>query len=111
MNVLMTLAIGGLVHAVIGAGVFFSAEEPHKLQIFAATTIKGLLVALLIGFSLQIPQGIGIGAMYGLLYGFAFGLVVFLAKGASFGTTPYLIGGSVVQGIVSGLLIAECAFR
>jgi hypothetical protein len=49
--------------------------------------------------------------MYGLLYGFAFGLVVFLAKSASFGTTPYLIGGSVVQGIISGVLIAEFAFR
>jgi hypothetical protein len=111
LNILTTLAIGGVIHALIGAGVFFSPEEPYKIQIFVATTIKGLLVALLIGFSLRASQGMGTGAMYGLLYGFAFGLVVFLAKGASVGTTPYLIGGSVIQGIISGVLIVVLAFR
>lgn len=52
----------------IGAGVFFAAEESHKVQIFLATTIKGLLVALLAGFSLNVSHGIWFGAMYGLLW-------------------------------------------
>jgi len=111
MNILTTLLIGGVVHALIGASVFFAAEEPHKVQIFLATTIKGLLVALLIGFSLNVSRGIWVGAMYGLLYGLAFGLVVFLAKGASFKATPYLISGSIIQGVITGVLIAAFAFR
>ena len=111
MNIMATLLIGAFVHGLIGAGVFFAAEEPHKAQIFLATTLKGLLVALLVAFSLDVSQGIWIGASYGLHYGFAFGLVVFLAKGASFKTTPHLIGGSIVQGVITGALIAKFAFR
>ena len=111
MNVLVTLIIGGVVHAVLGAGVFFAADEPHKVQIFLATTIKGLLVALLVGFSLNASPGIWVGAMYGLGYGLAFGLVVFLAKGTSFKATPYVISGSIIQGVITGMLIAAIAFR
>jgi hypothetical protein len=51
------------------------------------------------------------GGLYGLLYGVAFGLVVFLAKGASLSTTPYLLSGSAVQGIATGILIAAFAFN
>ena len=58
MNPLTILTIGGLVHALIGTGIFFAEEEPHKAQIFLATIIKGLLVALLIGFSMKVSQGI-----------------------------------------------------
>ncbi|SRR6266542_6823361 len=111
MNLPLALGIGGVIHALIGAGVFFSPEEQYKTQIFLATTIKGVLVALLIAFSLHASPRVSIGALYGLLYGFSFGLVVFLAKGASFGTTPYLIAGSLIQGVVSGALIALFAFR
>jgi hypothetical protein len=111
MNVLITLLIGGIVHALVGAGVFFAPEEPHKAQIFLATTIKGFLVALLIGFSLSANHGIWTGVMYGLLYGLAFGSVVFLAKGASFKTTPYVIGAGIVQGVITGALVAKFAFR
>jgi hypothetical protein len=44
MSLVAVLAIGGVVHACIGAGVFFAPDEPHKTQIFVATTLKGLLV-------------------------------------------------------------------
>src|SRR2546427_13203919 len=102
MNVLATLLIGGVVHALIAVGVFFAAEEPHKVQIFLATTIKGLLVALLVGFSLNVSHGIWVGAMYGLVYGLAFGLVVFLAKGASFKATQHVIGGGLSPARIAG---------
>ena len=113
MNILTTLLIGACVHALVGAGVFFAKEEPYKVQIFVATILKGLLVALLIGFSLQarVSRGVWIGVGYGLLYGFAFGIVVFLAKGADFKTTPHLLSGSVIQGVITGALIALFAFK
>ena len=113
MNILTTLLIGTSVHALIGASVFFAKEEPYKVQIFVATILKGLLVALLIGFSLQgrVSRGVWIGVGYGLLYGLAFGIVVFLAKGADFKTTPHLLSGSVIQGVITGALIALFAFK
>src|SRR5882724_10107037 len=98
MNILTTLLIGACVHALVGAGVFFAREEPYKVQIFTATILKGMLVAQLIAFSLQVgaTRVVWAGLGYGLLYGLAFGLVVFLAKGADFKSAPYLLSGSVI---------------
>ena len=113
MNILTTLIIGGCVHALVGAGIFFAKEEPYQVQIFVATILKGLLVALLIGFSLQAKGTTGwlAGVLYGLLYGLAFGIVVFLAKGADFKTTPHVLSGSVIQGVITGALIGLLAFN
>jgi hypothetical protein len=111
MNVATTLIIGAGCHAVIGAGVFFAPEEPHRAQVFIATTLKGLLVALLVAFTIQTSPRLMNGAVVGLLYGLLFGLVVFLAKGSSLRTTPHLLGGSVLQGALTGTLIAAFAFR
>jgi hypothetical protein len=113
MNPLITLFIGACVHALVGAGVFFAKEEPYKVQIFVATILKGLLVALLIGFSLKArgSPNVWAGVWYGLLYGLAFGMVVFLAKGADFKTTPHLLSGSLIQGAITGALIASFAIN
>lgn len=113
MHLVTTLIIGALVHAVVGAGVFFAKGEPNKIQIFLATTLKGLLVALLIGYSLNASasHGLWAGAGYGLLYGAAFGAVVFLAKGADLKSSPHLLSGSIIQGVITGALIATLAFR
>jgi hypothetical protein len=111
VSVTTTLLIGAAIHAVIGAGVFFAPDEPHRFQIFVATTLKGLLVALLIGFTIQCSPRMVNGALAGLLYGLSFGLVVFLAKGASFRSTPHLLGGSALQGVITGALVAAFAFR
>jgi len=111
VNVTTTLLIEAAIHAVIGAGVFFAPDEPHRLQIFIATTLKGLLVALLIAFTIQSSPRIVSGILAGLLYGLSFGLVVFLAKGASFRSTPHLLGGSALQGVITGALVATFAFH
>jgi hypothetical protein len=102
-----TLLVGAGVQALVGAGIFFAREEPHKVQIFAATTLKGLLVALLIAFSLEAGASRSVlgGVGYGLLYGLAFGLVTFLAKGADFKATPHILSGSVIQGVITGALL------
>jgi hypothetical protein len=110
MNLATTLLVGAVVHALIGSGIFFAKEEPHRVQIFIATTLKGMLVALLSGFSLNASSGLWIGAIFGVIYGFSFGIVVFLAKGANFKATPHLIGGSIIQGGITGALIARLAF-
>jgi hypothetical protein len=111
MSITTTLIVGAVVHAVIGAGIFFAPEEPHRALIFLATTLKGLLVALLIAFTIQSSPRVLSGALTGLLYGVSFGLVVFLAKGASFRSTPHLLGGSALQGVITGALVAVLAFR
>jgi hypothetical protein len=108
MNLPLTLLIGGGAHALVGAGIFFAKEEPHKMSIFVATILKGLLVALLIAFSLasSATHTLWHGAGYGLLYGLVFGVVVFLAKGADFAATPHILSGSAIQGVITGVLIA-----
>lgn len=113
MNLLTTSIIGAGVHTVVGSGIFFAKEEPHKVPIFLATILKGVLVALLIGFSLQlrVTPGWLAGVLFGFLYGLAFGVVVFLAKGADFKTAPHVLTGSVIQGVISGALISFLAFR
>jgi|ERR1044071_1829922 uncharacterized membrane protein len=112
MNLLITLVIGFCAHALVGAGIFFAKEEPYKVQIFIATILKGLLVALLIGFSLQarVSRGVWTGALYGATFGLVFGFVIFLAKGADFKSTPHVLSGSIIQGILTGALIALFAF-
>ena len=113
MNLLTTLVIGACAHALVGAGIFFAKEEPYKVQIFIATILKGLLVALLIGFSLQarVSQGVWAGVFDGAIFGLAFGLVIFLAKGADLKSTPHVLSGSIIQGILTGALIALFAFK
>ena len=106
MNFLIFAAIGAMLGALDGAGIFFAPEEPYKWQIFLAATLKGALVGLLTGFSLA-PNGrwwIGMGT--GALYGFAFALVVYLAKGGpQSGDAPYVIPSGIFLGVSSGLLI------
>jgi len=109
MNIVATLLIGAVIHALIGASVYFSPDEPNKGGILAATTIKGMLVALLIGFSISAQPTWMSGLGFGALYGFAFGLVVFLAKGG-FKSAPYVIVASVVQGALAGLAISKWGF-
>jgi len=52
MNFLVVVVIGGVLGALDGVGIFFEPKEPYKWQIFFAATLKGVLVALLTGFSL-----------------------------------------------------------
>ena len=113
MNLLTTLVIGACAHAFIGAGIFFAKEEPYKVQIFIATILKGLLVALLMCSSLQAraSREIWAGVLDGAIFGLAFGFVIFLAKGADLKSTPHILSGSIIQGILTGALIALFAFK
>lgn len=112
MNLFVVIAIGAILGALDGAGIFFAPGEPYKWQIFLAATLKGALVGLLTGFSLAPGNrwwtGIGIGALYGC----AFALVIYLAKGGpQSGDAPYVIPSGIIFGALTGLFIILWAFR
>ena len=75
MNLFFAVLIGAVLGAIDGAGIFFAAEEPYKLQIFLAATLKGAMVGILAGFSLTTASrwwvGLALGAVYGLWKGAA----------------------------------------
>jgi len=94
-----------------GVGIFFEPNEPYKKEIFAASTIRNMLVALLTGFSLNAQSTWYSGAGMGMAYGFAFGLVIFLAKGAfKSKDAPFVMAASMVSGILIGLIVVTYAF-
>jgi hypothetical protein len=69
-------------------------------------TLKGVLVALLTGFSLAATTRWWSAMAIGALYGLAFGLVIYLAKGGpKSGDAPYLISIGIVTGGLIGLFI------
>jgi hypothetical protein len=106
MNFFIFAAIGAVLGALDGVGIFFAPEEPYKWQIFFAATLKSALVGLLTGFSLAPNTRWWIGMGTGTLYGFAFALVVYLAKGGpQSGDAPYVIPSGMFFGTLTGLLI------
>ncbi len=111
MNLMIVIATGFTIGILLGASIFFEPKEPYKLEIMIASTIRNILVALLIGFSLSAKSSWYSGVGYGLLYGFAFGLVVFLAKGGfKSKDAPYVIPGSAIAGALIGLIIVNYGF-
>lgn len=67
MKLLTVLLIGGVLGAIDGGGVFFAPGEPYPTEIFAAAILKGMLVALMIAFSLRERRSLVRGAGFGLL--------------------------------------------
>ena len=111
MNVVVVLLIGAVMGALGGVGIFFEPREPYKVEIFFASTLKGILISLLTALSLGKSEPWWHGAGYGMLYGFSFGLVIFLAKGAfKSKDAPYVVPSSIVVGLITGMLLANFAF-
>src|SRR5262249_29994741 len=112
MNVLTIVLIGALLGGLDGAGIFFEPKEPYKWQILCAAILKGVLVALLTGFSLAATTRWWSAMAIGALYGFAFGLVIYLAKGGpKSGDAPYVIPSGIITGGLIGLFIGMWAFK
>ena len=108
----VVLLIGFLVGALDGVGIFFAPGEPYKWEILFAAILKGILVSLITGLSLN-PRGSWMrGAGYGMLYGFAFALVVFLAKGGCKSMdAPYVVPSGIVMGLLTGVLVWKLGCR
>ena len=112
MSLPIVILIGAVLGGLDGVWIFFEPREPYKGQIFCAATLKGVLTALLVGFSISASTrwwfAIAIGAMYGL----AFSTVIYLAKGgANSGDAPYVIPSGIITGGVMGVLILLWAIR
>src|SRR2546423_3650121 len=112
MNLFVAVLIGAVLGAIDGAGIFFATEEPYKLQIFLAATLKGALVGILTGFSLTAASRWWTGVALGGIYGLAFALVVYFAKGGSHSAdAPYVVPGGIVMGALTGLFIVLFAVK
>ena len=95
-----------LLGALEGVGIFFEPKEPYKWQILFAATLKGVLVALLTGFSLAATARWWSAMIVGAIYGLAFSLVIYLAKGGpKSGDAPYVIPSGIITGGLAGLFI------
>ena len=111
LNVPIAILIGSVLGAMGAAGIYFEPREPYKRQIVVAGTIRGVLVALLTGFSMSTESGWLTGLGFGVLYGALFGAVVYLAKGGlASGDAPFIIPMSGLTGALSGLLLVWLAF-
>ena len=112
MNFLVVIMVGLVLGAVDGVGIFFEPREPYKWQILFAATLKGILVALLTGFSVAPTTRWWSAMAIGALYGLAFALVIYLAKGGSkSGDAPYVIPSGIVTGGLIGLFIVMWAAK
>jgi hypothetical protein len=112
MNFLVVVVIGAVLGALDGVGIFFEPKEPYKWQILFAATLKGILVALLTGFSLAATTRWWSAMMTGALYGLAFSLVIYLAKGGpKSGDAPFVIPGGIITGALMGLFIVIGAVK
>src|SRR5213076_2228264 len=112
MNFLAVAVIGAVLGALDGVGIFFEPREPYKWQILLAATLKGVLVALLTGFSLAVTTRWWSAMVIGALYGLAFSLVIYLAKGGpKSGDAPYVIPSGIITGGLIGLFIIIWAVK
>jgi len=112
MNLLDVVIIGAVLGALDGVGIFFEPKEPYKWQILFAATLKGVLVALLTGFSLAATTRWWSAMLVGAIYGLAFSLVIYLAKGGpKSGDAPYVIPSGIITGGLAGLFIVLFAVK
>jgi len=112
MNVLTVVLIGAVLGGLDGVGIFFEPKEPYKWQILCAAIFKGVLVALLTGFSLAATTRWWTAMATGVLYGLAFSLVIYLVKGGpKSGDAPYVIPSGIITGGLIGLFIVMWAFK
>ncbi|PYL50984.1 MAG: hypothetical protein DMF32_02480 [Verrucomicrobia bacterium] len=112
MNFLVVVVIGAVLGALDGVGILFEPREPYKWQILSAATLKGVLVALLTGFSLAATTRWWSAMLTGALYGFTFSLVIYLAKGGpKSGDAAYVIPSGIITGGLIGLFIVMWAIK
>jgi hypothetical protein len=111
MNTPLVIGIGAVMGLLGASGIGFDPRTPGKRFIVAAGSLRGVLVALVTGLSMNMHSGWIAGSGFGLLYGALFGAVICLSEGsAALQHAKYVIPASAVTGALSGALIAWLAF-
>ena len=107
MNLLPAILIGAGIHAVMASPIFWVKEEPYKVQVLLASTLRGALVALLVVFTINAECPWLCGTGYGALYGLLTGLVVWLASGGwASKSKPFILISSFVTGAITGAVLS-----
>ncbi len=111
MDLTSVLLLGAVVGVGGGAGIFWAKEEPYKVQILLASTLRGVLVSLLTAYALTPSASWVRGAGLGAVFGLATGTMVFLAKGGFRSKdAPYILPSSLVTGAITGALLVLLVF-
>ena len=110
MKIKIVILIGAVIGAFDGVGIFYAPGEPYKTEIFIAAILKGVLVSLMIAFTLQEKSKWWRTALSGILFGFLFGAVIFLAKGGFKSMdAPFVVPSGIIMGAITGILINQLA--
>lgn len=107
MNRRMTLGTvaGIILAAIVGSGILFVPEEPLKVQILIATTIKGGLIGLMLAAVLSGSERWPRTLLVGALLSGLMGVEISLAKG--FDDAPFAVPASVVEGLVLAAILKK----
>ncbi len=108
MNMIRVAAIGIVVGALDGAGIFFAPGEPYPVEILVAAMLKGGLVAVMAGLVLRPGATWRRGGAIGSALGLLFASVVFFAKGGFRSMdAPYVVASGFAFGALTGILVAK----
>ena len=112
MKTKITILIGAIIGALDGVGIFYAPGEPYKTEIFMAAILKGVLVSLIVAFTLKDKSKWGYAALIGILFGFLFAVVIFLAKGGFKSMdAPFVVPSGIIMGALTGILVNRFALR
>ena len=79
--IVTSLLVGALIGAINGTSIFFVKQEPNKIAVFFATTLRNAFVGMLTYYTLNAETKWWNALLSGTVYGIMLGLVVLLAKG------------------------------
>ena len=101
----MLVAAG--IHAVMAAPIVWVKEEPYKLQVLLASTLRGAIVGFMLGLTIHSGHGWLDPAVKGAVYGLLTGLVVWLAGGGwASKSKPFILISSIVTGAITGTVLS-----
>ena len=109
-NLPLSLVIGSVVCCLGALPIYFDKHVPFKGNVIAASTMRGVLVALMVAQSITLQTSWAASAGYGALYGLLTATVVVLSKDSKLLMhAKYMLPSAVVTGAIIGALIAKLA--
>ena len=102
---LTAILVGLVVGAINGLIMLFIPNEPYKIEIAIATTIRNALVAILALATVPSPPHWWQLLIHGAIFGFLTALVVFLAKGGFNTKHGPLLAFGTLWGAIVGIAV------